>query len=234
MTLSSQPYRVLCLLAIAGLLTICGATCAPAPDGDADGVSDATDNCPLIPNADQIDSDADVGGDACDPIDECNIHLAGTTSFAHPDLGGTVQQDELIPFEIKDAAGAVLYKATVQDRVVTSTQTGNLIFTQCIRDVQEGFTGKLQIVRQAGFTGRTLGLIEYRTDGIGEVGPDCATKSADGNAVTFRFRENPLTGTTASHFMFTVTDATEFATTGQTILRLTTGESVTLTTAAPQ
>lgn len=36
-------------------------------DADGDGVSDAEDNCPLVPNADQADSDpADEGGDACD------------------------------------------------------------------------------------------------------------------------------------------------------------------------
>lgn len=56
----------------------------PRPDGDGDGVDDTIDNCPAIPNPDQLDSDGDHLGDACDqcpdtqgltPVtrDGCNI-----------------------------------------------------------------------------------------------------------------------------------------------------------------
>ena len=34
-------------------------------DRDGDGVDDRTDNCPLVPNADQVDTDGDRIGDAC-------------------------------------------------------------------------------------------------------------------------------------------------------------------------
>jgi hypothetical protein len=41
--------------------------CTPAPiDSDLDGVSDDIDNCPSIPNSDQLDSDGDSIGDACE------------------------------------------------------------------------------------------------------------------------------------------------------------------------
>lgn len=43
---------------------------APPADSDADGVPDATDNCPAVPNADQLNSDTDADGDACDSDDD--------------------------------------------------------------------------------------------------------------------------------------------------------------------
>jgi hypothetical protein len=45
----------------------------PLPDGqdyDADGVSNGTDNCPLVPNFDQTDGNMDGIGDACTAINQ--------------------------------------------------------------------------------------------------------------------------------------------------------------------
>ena len=41
----------------------------PPSDQDADGIDDDVDNCPEIPNPDQIDTDGDGIGDACAPVD---------------------------------------------------------------------------------------------------------------------------------------------------------------------
>ena len=35
-------------------------------DGDGDGITDSSDNCPLVSNADQLDTDGDGLGDVCD------------------------------------------------------------------------------------------------------------------------------------------------------------------------
>ena len=39
-------------------------------DRDDDGILDSSDNCPLIANADQLDTDSDGTGDACDTDDD--------------------------------------------------------------------------------------------------------------------------------------------------------------------
>ncbi len=39
-------------------------------DTDADGVCDSVDNCPLVANTDQLDTDGDGMGNACDPDDD--------------------------------------------------------------------------------------------------------------------------------------------------------------------
>jgi ferredoxin len=43
---------------------------SPAPDADGDGVPDAADNCPAVGNPDQLNSDGDAQGNACDPDDD--------------------------------------------------------------------------------------------------------------------------------------------------------------------
>ena len=40
-------------------------------DTDGDQIEDAVDNCPTVPNPDQLDSDIDMRGDACDTCFQC-------------------------------------------------------------------------------------------------------------------------------------------------------------------
>ncbi len=57
------------------LLAACGGSGSGsgggAPDADGDGIADAKDNCPMVANDDQTNTDnATDGGDACDPDDD--------------------------------------------------------------------------------------------------------------------------------------------------------------------
>ena len=51
--------------------------CGTGNDRDGDRVLDADDNCPLVPNADQLDADQDGLGDVCDPV----TPVASSTTF---------------------------------------------------------------------------------------------------------------------------------------------------------
>ena len=52
--------------ASAGSPAATGSSPSVSADKDADGIADASDNCPAVANADQKDGDGDVKGDACD------------------------------------------------------------------------------------------------------------------------------------------------------------------------
>ena len=91
-------------------LAIRGAADANA-DYDGDGVPDATDNCPLVSNAGQGDSDFDGVGDACDSVDDGNADSDGDgltnsqehgigTSPTNPDTDGDGVNDRLDAFPL--------------------------------------------------------------------------------------------------------------------------------------
>ena len=61
-----------------------GLAAAPNPlpaDVDGDGQNDAIDNCPTISNEDQLDTDADLVGDACDDDDDADGTLDSEDAF---------------------------------------------------------------------------------------------------------------------------------------------------------
>lgn len=63
---------------------------AGSPDSDGDGLVDACDNCPNMPNADQKDTDGNGTGDACEPAPPVTPTDSGGNT---PPAGQTVSPD---------------------------------------------------------------------------------------------------------------------------------------------
>ena len=71
---SSKPLVLVAFLGLIAVLCLPAPLRAAPPDGDGDGVPDSADNCPTVPNPEQIDRDADGQGDRCD-LDDGEIVL---------------------------------------------------------------------------------------------------------------------------------------------------------------
>jgi hypothetical protein len=163
-----------------------------------------------------------------------SVALRGTTAAKMPALAGEVQMDRLIDFEIRNAAGDLVFKGKLQDRVVLSTLSGTLCFSSFIRDTRKDLPGVITSVTRSGFADVSAD-VEFRVDGMGHIGPKTAERNAKGDEITFHFTAAQLHAATDSRFFFITTNATEYATDqpGTTILRTADGSSVRLATSVP-
>lgn len=145
--------------------------------------------------------------------------LGGTTSAAEPNLAGTIVQDVDTP--VSFALNGGTFNATVQSRVVLSVD-GTYDFYWRVHDTSfdspvgtnlaaPGVLGNFRIgnfgIPIAGLNGN------YRTDGVGDLGPDNAHVFSGGvfdQYVNFEF-SNGLAGGQDSYFMFLDTNATHYA-----------------------
>ena len=140
-----------------------------------------------------------------------NAMLSGTTSAANPNLAGTVINDNLLPFQIQDSQGSTILTGNVQDRVVRSNNTGELIFAPRLRDLNNP-TGDAWIfgLRLEGYGGFSTD-IEFRTDGLGDVGPNTVTRSAGSvDQLFFSYDPNIIAPPDEGLFLSVATDATAF------------------------
>jgi carbonic anhydrase/acetyltransferase-like protein (isoleucine patch superfamily) len=143
-------------------------------DGDGDGVPDSMDNCPTVPNADQLDSDGDGFGDACVPP---GTIPPGTDVGENPVIGdgviisrdSTIGDDAVIGDDVvvnKDAVlgdnNSVGNSTTINKEVVTgdNVNIGNNVFIAKEVTIEDGVTiGDGSIVNKGAYlcSGATLG-----------------------------------------------------------------------------
>lgn len=76
---------------IACVLTLLSSQSLWSQDLDSDGYTDSADNCPLVANADQADSDLDGIGDVCDVVVPVDISGAWLIKETLSDLTGSIE-----------------------------------------------------------------------------------------------------------------------------------------------
>jgi hypothetical protein len=142
--------------------------------------------------------------------------LFGTTVAARPELACVVIRDAVSPFEVRDANGNVVLKGTIQDRVVKENATGTLDFYFRIKN-DPGSTAQITRVDRRNYAAFATD-VDYRTDGLGEIGPTRAWRSNDGSAVYFDFSNAPILPGQSSRFVFIRTPARNYNLGGFTVL----------------
>lgn len=158
--------------------------------------------------------------------------VSGTTAGSRPELAGVILKDELIPFEIRNNKGRVIFAGKIQNRVVQSNKTGTLSFYFLVRNTSPGLPGRITEIRRDGFGGWKTDM-DYRLDGLGTIAPDSVNCATNGTTVGFSFGKNPITSGSESRFCFVLTEATEFDTSSMVIIA-NDGSKVTLKVAAPK
>lgn len=140
--------------------------------------------------------------------------LPGTSVAAEPGLAGTVVEDVVAPFSLAIADG--IFAGSVQNRVVLADD-GTYDFYWRILDTRYSGTASAAIgeFRLGGLGPDVVGSnANYRTDGVGTVGPDRAFvfEAPFEGFVNFLFAGGLPAGTD-TRFFFLDTDATAYAAT---------------------
>lgn len=135
-------------------------------------------------------------------------NLPGTTVAVRPELAGVVIADVTRPFSV-DSGGGNFTTGTIQDRVVRETVAGTLDFYYIIsNDVSSA--GSVDFVTRTNYTGFSTD-VDWRSDGVGTINPDQASRNAGGDQVLFDFfASNLLFPGQVSREFFIKTDATVY------------------------
>lgn len=159
--------------------------------------------------------------------------LSGITSSQMNELRGSTEFDLYQDFSMTGLGGdstETLYEATLLTRVVRSFQTGNLTFNFQIQDANPDLMGQVKHIEITGFEGMQT-RVEFRAEaGYGDQGPESASRSEDGNTLSYSFGTDFQTEET-SMFFFAMLNVAEYdfeVNNPQATIYLFSGEAVTL------
>lgn len=164
---------------------------------------------------------------------QTTISVPALTDAGFPNLGGAVIYDELVPFTLRGRDGPVLCTGNLQERVVRSTNTGELDFYYRVRDTAG--VGAVAAIDSSSFAGLPVS-VGFRTDGLGTVSPQAAERSAaPGALITFEFGSHPVSCANhqESQFMLISTGATNFVAGGKADIFSTTGVKFSIAAVMP-
>lgn len=140
------------------------------------------------------------------------VALPGTTAAAEPQLSGVIIVDEVLPFSFFSVLDTGDILGTVQQRIVRSDLDGTLDFYWRVSN-DSGSAGPIGSFRIGQFVSPEYNA-NYRTDGVGDVGPQQAHRF-DGPFESyvnfFDFPRDGLQPGQSTLFMFLDTTATHYA-----------------------
>ncbi len=136
-------------------------------------------------------------------------NLPGTSVAAEPQLGGLIVEDESVAFSFFTGNG--IFGGNVQSRVILSNDGTYDFYWRIFGTGYSGTTPSAVGALRVGNFAPVVGLnANYRTDGLGDIGPSLAfVFNAVGN-INFIF-DGGLAGGQSSKFMFLDTQATNYA-----------------------
>jgi probable HAF family extracellular repeat protein len=142
-------------------------TPTPPPDSDKDGVTDDKDNCPDDPNPDQVDTDADGVGDACEEAIDSDGDGVADAEDNCPEVANTDQVDgdsdgvgdACDPPKVVSTSQATI--ATTANVTATFSEAMDAVTTDGDPSTITGTTFKLVKLNADGTTTRVTAAVSY-------------------------------------------------------------------------